>query len=92
VTGLLCRKIGGTGSWNVKDAAMPGWEYVTITVIYGRGERVDSVSYNSKTIFILVKWSVVLRYLEHLKDQGWELITVSPMGWGEMYKFKRSEE
>jgi len=63
-------------------------EYLTLTITFGEENKVASVAYNGKVIFLDVKWGVVMHYMENLKDKGWRVVKVSPTESGEIYLFK----
>lgn len=63
-------------------------EHSKLTLIYGDGV-VDAASYDGKVLFVHEKWAVVLSFIDGLKHDGWEIIDIYSMGWGEVYKFKR---
>jgi hypothetical protein len=44
----------------------------------------------TRLYFFQEKWSVVLRDIDDLKSEVWEIVNVIPMGWEEVYEFKHT--
>jgi hypothetical protein len=71
---------------------MQKWEYLRLTVMFSDNDKVKCVTGGGVTIFENVKMGVVLEYMDDLKSDGWEVVSVRPIELGETYELKKLVE
>ena len=71
---------------------MSKWELLILTLMYEDDDLIKSVRRNGKKIFSQEKMSVLLRYMDDPKSEGWELAKVTAQEWGEIHEFIRKKD